>query len=324
MRGEDAGEIISEEGDIPLSPKDVFEQYNANWWEGGQNVKVGESFTPRRLDTPLDKIVRSYGGRRSHTQTERKRGRYVQSRPANGNTYDLAFDATLRAAAPFQKKREQEENGNNVAFHIKPGDYMRKVRVRRAANLILFVVDASWSMAVAERMSATKGAIMSLLTDAYQRRDRVGLIVFQKDRATLVMPPTNSVQLAQRALSNIPVGGKTPLSAGLQMALEIVERESVLHPEIMPLLIILTDGAGNVPMGSYAPLEESHRIADEILKKDIPSIVINMESATYDQGLAQELANHLDAPCLSITELKAEHLYRAVRQASNELQKSEK
>jgi magnesium chelatase subunit D len=324
MRGEDAGEIISEEGDVPLSPKDVFDQYNANWWEGGQNVKIGESFTPRRLDTPLDKMVRSYGGRRSHTQTERKRGRYVQSRPANGNTYDLAFDATLRAAAPFQKKRKQEENENDVAFHIKPGDYMRKVRVRRAANLILFVVDASWSMAVAERMSATKGAIMSLLTDAYQRRDRVGLIVFQKDRATLVMPPTNSVQLAQRALTNIPVGGKTPLSAGLQMALEIVNRESILHPEIMPLLIVLTDGAGNVPMGSYAPLEESHRIAEEIAKKEIPSIVINMESATYDQGLAQELANHLDSPCLSITELKAEHLYRAVRQASNDLQKSEK
>lgn len=323
MRGEDAGEIVSEEGDVPLSPKDVFDQYNANWWDGGQNAKIGESFTPRRLDTPLDKMVRTYGGRRSQTQTERKRGRYVQSRPANGKTYDLAFDATLRAAAPFQKKRKQEENGNDVAFHIKPGDYMRKVRVRRAANLILFVVDASWSMAVAERMSATKGAIMSLLTDAYQRRDRVGLIVFQKDRATLVMPPTNSVQLAQRALSNIPVGGKTPLSAGLQMAYDILERESVLHPEIMPLLIVLTDGAGNVPMGSYAPLEESHLIADEIAKKDIPSIVINMESATYDQGLAQELANHLDAPCLSITELKAEHLYRAVRQASNELQKGE-
>jgi len=267
-------------------------------------------------------MVRSYGGRRSRTQTDKKRGRYVQSRPANGNPFDLAFDATIRAAAPYQKKRK--EGQSELAFHVRPSDYMRKVRVRRAANLILFVVDASWSMAVAERMSATKGAIMSLLTDAYQRRDRVGLIVFQKDRATLVMPPTNSIQLAQRALSNIPVGGKTPLSAGLQMAADIIRRESVLHPDIMPLLIILTDGAGNVSMGNFAPLEESHQIADQIAKEDIPTVVINMESATYDQGLALELANHLIAPCLSISELKAEHLYMAVRQASEELKTPEK
>jgi magnesium chelatase subunit D len=98
----------------------------------------------------------------------------------------------------------------DVAFAVRREDYQRKVRVRRSANLILFLVDASWSMAVAERMSATKGAILSLLTDAYQRRDRVGLIVFQKDRATLVLPPTNSVLLAQRALADIPVGGKHP------------------------------------------------------------------------------------------------------------------
>lgn len=305
---------------MPVPPRDVFEQFNANWWEGGQKTKSTEAFVPRRLDTPLDKMVRSYGGRRSRTQTKRKRGRYIQARPANGRTSDLAFDATLRAAAPFQEQRKKKND--KVAFHVRPSDYMRKVRVRRAANLILFVVDASWSMAVAERMSATKGAIMSLLTDAYQRRDRVGLIVFQKDRATLIMPPTNSVQLAQRALSNIPVGGKTPLSAGLQMASDILDREMVLHPDVMPLLMVLTDGAGNVSLGQAAPLEESHAIADQIAKKDITSIVINMESATYDQGLAAVLADHLKAPCLSISDLKAEHLYATVRQASQTLKAS--
>ncbi len=321
--GEESGDLPEQEGDVPLSPKDIFDQYNANWWEGGQKIKVGEAFTPRRLDTPLDKIVRNYGGRRSRTKTDRKRGRYIQARPANGKTNDLAFDATIRAAAPFQKKRKEDENRYNVAFHVKPGDYMRKVRVRRAANMILFVVDASWSMAVAERMSATKGAIMSLLTDAYQRRDRVGLIVFQKDRATLVMPPTNSIQLAQKALRNIPVGGKTPLSAGLQLALDILRKEAILHPDVMPLLIVLTDGAGNVAIGNYAPLEEAHLIAERIAQDDVPAIVINMESATYDQGLALELANHLEAPCLSISDLKAEHLYMAVRQASDELKRSD-
>ncbi len=94
---------------------------------------------------------------------------------------------------PLPSRRERLIYRQRVAFSIRPSDFQRKVRVRRSANLVLFLVDASWSMAVAERMSATKGAILSLLTDAYQRRDRVGLIVFQKDRATLVLPPTHSV-----------------------------------------------------------------------------------------------------------------------------------
>ena len=139
----------------------------------------------------------------------------------------------------------------------KTSDLQRKIRVRRSANLILFVVDASWSMAVAERMDATKGAIMSLLTDAYQRRDRVGLIVFQKDRALLVLPPTNSVMLAKKALADIPVGGKTPLSAGLMLAYEVFQKERISHPDVMPLMILLTDGAGNVSMTNLPPAGRS-------------------------------------------------------------------
>jgi magnesium chelatase subunit D len=155
-----------------------------------------------------------------------------------------------------------------VAFAIETDDLQRKVRVRRAANLVLFVVDASWSMAVAERMAATKGAILSLLTDAYQRRDRVGLVVFQKDRANLILPPTNSVQLAQRALADIPVGGKTPLSAGLFLAHEVIQREKRLHPDVMPLMMLLTDGAGNVSMSDEAPQNEAHKLADQIALDD--------------------------------------------------------
>ncbi|HLE15777.1 MAG TPA: VWA domain-containing protein [Anaerolineales bacterium] len=188
------------------------------------------------------------------------------------------------------------------------------MRVKRTANMVLFVVDASWSMAVAERMAATKGAILSLLTDAYQRRDRVGLIVFQKDRATMVLPPTNSIQLARLALMEIPVGGKTPLSAGLYLAYQIITRERSLHPDVLPLLILLTDGAGNVSMSGLPPQEESHRIAERIADDNIRCVVVNMEHAAFDQGLAQSLADHLTAPCYTLGELKAENLYRAVRE----------
>lgn len=266
---------------------------------------------PRKLDTPLDKLTRKNAGRRSRTRTDRKRGRYIMSRPANGST-DIAFDATIRAAAPFQKNRA--ERLKHVAFAIEKHDLQRKIRVKRMANLVLFVVDASWSMAVAERMNATKGAILSLLADAYQRRDRVGLIVFNKDRANLVLPPTNSIQLAQRALVEIPVGGKTPLSAGMLMAVDVLRREKQLHPDVEPLLIILTDGAGNVSIGTMAPNEEAYHFADIIAVDKIKSLVINMEHAAFDQGLAQKLADRLEAPCFSLGEIKAENLYHTVKQ----------
>lgn len=311
------GEPSPEQNSAEPVVQNVFETQSANWWKGGQTVRVGEQFETRRLDTPLDKMMRSHGGKRSQTRTERKRGRYVQSRPAQGDTSDIAFDATLRAAAPFQKQRKKEPA--KVAFVVKPNDYMKKVRVRRASNLVLFLVDASWSMAVAERMTATKGAIVSLLTDAYQRRDRVGLIVFQKDRATLVLPPTNSVLLAKKALTDIPVGGKTPLSAGLQMAYDILRREKLLHPDIMPLLLVLTDGAGNVSMGHLPPQEEAFQLADLIAAENIHSVVVNMEHAAFDQGLAQGLADHLKAPCYTITDLKAENLYVTVRKEMNQV-----
>lgn len=292
-------------------PQEVFDKGNAHWWEGGQNVRPSETFTPRKIDNPLDKITRRQSGRRSRTHTERKRGRYIQARPAGEDKSDIAFDATFRAAAPHQKKRVKQRE--QVAFAIQPQDLQRKVRVKRTANLVLFVVDASWSMAVAERMSATKGAILSLLTDAYQRRDRVGLIVFQKDRANLILPPTSSVELARRALADIPVGGKTPLSAGLFLAHDVVTREKRLHPDVMPLLILLTDGAGNVAMGDASPQREAHELADQIAGDEIRCVVINMEHSAFDQGLANSLAEHLKSPCYTLGQLRAENLYEAVR-----------
>jgi magnesium chelatase subunit D len=275
-------------------------------------VPVGPKFRPRRLQTPLDRLTRRTAGRRSFTRTDRKRGRYVQARPANERSNDIAFDATLRAAAPFQLRR-QSSGDNGMAFAIRRSDLQRKVRVRRAANLILFVVDASWSMAAAERMAATKGAIMSLLQDAYQRRDQVGLVIFQKTRARLALRPTSSVELAQEALKEIPVGGKTPLSSGLLLAYRVISREMRLNPQLMPLLILLTDGAGNVAVTDVPPREEALRVAAMVSHKQIRSVVINMEHPSFDRGLAQELAEALDAPCYCLPELHAQALYRTVQ-----------
>ena len=269
---------------------------------------IGASFPTRKLQTPIDRLTRSRAGKRSFTRTDRKRGHYVQARPAHGDTHDIAFDATVRAAAPFQAQRPHDQ----TVLSIEMDDLQRKVRVRRSSNLILFVVDASWSMAAAERMEATKGAIMSLLLDAYQRRDQVGLVVFQKEEARLVLPPTSSVELAQHALADVPVGGKTPLSAGLLMAHRVLSQQLRLNPETMPLMILLTDGAGNVSMTNLPAQEEAHRVARVIHTAGIRSIVINMEHASFDRGLAQALAAELDGPCYTLHQLRAETLYRTV------------
>ncbi len=274
-------------------------------------VDIGPVFKPRRLSTPLDRLTRSTAGKRSLTRTRRKRGRYVQSRPANGKPDDLALDATLRHAALSRTREPTAEPEPGI--RLKKSDWQKKVRVRRAANLILFVVDASWSMAASERIEATKGAIFSLLTDAYKRRDQVGLVVFQREDARLELAPTSSVELAKEALKDIPVGGKTPLSAGLVLAYRVIQQARRKDPEVMPLMILLTDGAGNVSLTRLPPQEEALRVARLIARSGIRSVVINMEHPSFDRGLTQELADALKGPCYTLRELRAQELYQTVR-----------
>ncbi len=283
-------------------------------------IAVGQTFQSKRLDTPLDKLARQKAGRRSVTRTDRKRGRYIKSRPAGAKPQDIAFDATLRSAAVYQQQRRAEAAANagpRLALELRKQDLQRKIRVRRANNLILFVVDASWSMAASERMEATKGAIMSLLMDAYQRRDQVGLVVFQKERARLVLPPTSSVDLASRALRDIPVGGKTPLSSGLMLAYRICEGARRRDPEVRPLIILLTDGAGNVSMTGIPAQEEALHIARSMHQAHFNSVVVNMEHVAFDRGLADALASAMGAPCFNLPELAAESLVRTVRAGMN-------
>ena len=270
---------------------------------------VGSEFMPRKLKTPLDSMSRKGAGRRSYTVTRRKRGRYIYARPANGDYADIALDATVRSAAPFQGQRDH----SRTAIAIASNDIQRKVRVSKAANLVVFAVDASWSMAAAERMEATKGAIMSLLVDAYQKRDRVSMVSFQRDKAELILPPTSSVEMAKQALKEIPVGGKTPLSAGLLLSFQVIDREKRQNEELMPLMILLTDGAGNVSMTGMPPYDEALIVADMFVEKAYRAVVINTEHQSLDRGLAQELANKLKAPCYTLTDLRAESLYRTVR-----------
>ncbi len=244
---------------------------------------------------------RKAGGRRTRTKTERKQGRYITSRIPRGELTDVAFDATLRAAAPYQKQRRRP----NVrrAVMLEKVDLREKVRVRRTRNAVCFVVDASWSMAAETRMQATKAAVLSLLRDAYQRRDLVGLVSFARDKATVLLPLTNSVEMAQRRLKTMPTGGKTPLSRGMLVGFEMLAKARLRDKEILPLMVLLTDGHANVGMTNQPPQQEAYQLAEFIASQNIPAVVIDTELPNFYRGLAKELADRMKASYYQLEEL---------------------
>ncbi len=287
---------------------------------GGAEYKADAIFKPRRLEATPDRAQRRAPGRRSRTRTTRKQGRYITSRRADRVT-DLALDATLREAAIYQRKRRTELMHTIAAPHhrrpkilIKRADLRQKVRVRRTRNAVCFVVDASWSMAAEERMQATKAAVLSLLRDAYQRRDQVGLVSFQRDYARVLLPLTNSVELAQRRLQTMPTGGKTPLSRGMLTAFELLERARRRDAEVVPLMVLLTDGQANVAISDLPPQQEAYRIAEMIAERRIHAIVIDTEHPNFDRGLSRQLARCLQGVYYRLEDLREEGLARAVRQ----------
>ncbi|MDA0262792.1 MAG: putative cobaltochelatase [Chloroflexi bacterium] len=278
-----------------------------------EQFEVGDPYAVRSLDLkPPDQRSRRASGRRNVTISDSSAGRYVRSRQPEGKATGLALDATLRAAAPHQLGRRSSSQSANAVL-VEPQDIRDKVRENKAGSLVLFVVDASGSMGAQRRMVAVKGAIMSLLLDAYQRRDRVGLISFRGTQSSLLLPPTNSVDLAQVHLKDMPTGGRTPLSAGLFKALEIVETERIKDRDVMPLLVLLSDGRGNVAQGQDSPLDEASVAAGIIGEGKIPSVVVDTESGFIKLGMIQPIATAMGAQYLKLEDLRADNLAEAVR-----------
>ncbi|MCX6016384.1 MAG: VWA domain-containing protein [Chloroflexales bacterium] len=294
---------------------DQGSQSNNEQGGGEKAFKAQEMFKPKRLEGQRDRKERSSPGRRSRTRTTRKQGRYVTSRVARRVT-DLALDATLRYAAPMQPGRRAAaiaEGKPSRPVMLLRSDLRQKVRVRKTRNAVCFVVDASWSMAADERMRATKNAVLSLLRDAYQRRDRVGLVSFQRDYATLLLPLTNSVEMAQKMLQTMPTGGRTPLSRGLMMGYEVLKRALRHDSEVVPLMVILTDGQANVAMTDLPPQVESYSIADFIATEKIRSVVIDTEHPVFERGLSKQLALHLKGNYYRLDDLREGGLVDLVR-----------
>lgn len=272
---------------------------------------AGDTFRVKRMPMERDRILRKGSGRRSRARTSSKAGRYIMS-TMQRKTNDLALDATLRAAAPYQQRRNRQD----VAIAIEKSDIREKIREKRVGNFIVFVVDASGSMGAGKRMIETKGAILSLLLDAYQKRDKVALVAFKGEHAEVLLPPTSSIELAHKLLEELPTGGKTPLYHGISLGYQIIQSYFRKDPHIYPLLILISDGKANVSQYGGKPLSEAMEMAKEI-KNDtrVNTAVVDVEKAgLISLGLAYQLSVQMGAGYFKIEDLKADTLLEVLQE----------
>ncbi|OBI80913.1 magnesium chelatase subunit D family protein [Mycobacterium sp. E740] len=194
-----------------------------------------------------------------------------------------------------------------------PGDVRRAIREGREGNLVIFVVDASGSMAARDRMSAVGGATLSLLRDAYQRRDKVAVVTFRQQTAQVLLPPTSSVHIASRRLARFDTGGKTPLAQGLLAARDLVVREKARDRARRSLVVVLTDGRAT---GGPDPVGRARQAAARLVAEGAAAVVVDCETSYVRLGLAAELAEQLGAPAVRLAQLRADNLTDVVRTAA--------
>ncbi|MCW2725753.1 MAG: chelatase, partial [Frankiales bacterium] len=269
---------------------------------GEQSAAPGATFTPLTLRVPGVNRRAGAAGRRS--RTEGGSGRLTGARLPAGRLEHLHLAATLRAAAPHQRNRGRAGSG----VVLRRTDLREAVREGREGNLVLFVVDASGSMAARQRMTAVKGAVLSLLMDAYQRRDKVAMITFRGQGAELVLPPTSSVEAAAARLSGLSTGGRTPLSAGLARAAELLTVEAVRDPARRALVVVVTDGRHT--SGPAPELAAAH-----LSRTGAACVVVDCESGPVRLGMAGDLGHALGGVALRLDELSADALASVARAA---------
>ncbi|WP_030347052.1 putative cobaltochelatase [Streptomyces sp. NRRL S-1022] len=293
-RGDGAGDARPEAGEGGQPQPSGAQEQSA--------VRAAEPFRTKVLSVPG--IGEGAAGRRSRARTEH--GRTTGARRPRGALTKLHLAATVQAAAPHQRARGRSGPG----LVIRRDDLRQAAREGREGNLVLFVVDASGSMAARQRMSAVKGAVLSLLLDAYQRRDKVGLVTFRGSAADVALPPTSSVDAAAARLESLPTGGRTPLAAGLLKAHEVLRVERLRDPARRALLVVVTDGRAT---GGPEPVALAGRAARLFAAGQVASVVVDCESGPVRLGLAGQLAGELGGTAVTLDELRADSIAGLVK-----------
>ena len=244
------------------------------------------------------------GGRRSNVEADR--GRLVADRVPDGPVSSLALAATVRAGAARRA-------AHPASAALEASDLREAVRQARAGNLLVLAVDASGSMGAERRMEAAKGAVLGLLLDAYQRRDRVAMVTFGGSGAHVVLRPTGSVEVARARLGEVPTGGRTPLAAGITTALDVADAGAgAAH---RPLLVLVSDGRATAGPAGTDPVEAAERAAATVRRRGVDAVVVDAEDGAGRLGLARRLAEAMGARYLALSELSAGALEGAIRRA---------
>lgn len=271
--------------------------------QGSSKASTRSSAPPSAVFRTRALVVPGVGegapGRRSRARN--RTGTPIAATAEPGAGHGLHMFATLLATAGRQP-------GAGLP-RPRPEDIRRAVREGREGNLVLFVVDASGSMAARDRMSAVTGATLSLLRDAYQRRDKVAVITFRQQDARVLLPPTTSVHIASRRLARFDTGGKTPLAQGLMAARDLVVREKARDRARRSLVVVLTDGRAT---GGPDPLGRTRQAAAALVAEGAAAVVVDCETSFVRLGLAGQLAEQLGAPAVRLEQLRAAELTRLV------------
>ncbi len=261
-----------------------------------------------------ERKARQAGGKKAASSAGASRGRYARSAPPDGafTGGDIAVDATLRAAAPHQNKVKKDPG-----IEVRPEHIRVKKRKHPSGATILFVVDASGSMAASRRMAAAKGAVVSLLQDAYKQRNRVALIAFRDTGAEILLQPTDNVDAAHSQLKDLPTGGRTPLAHGLARTLELSRQAGQRDPGRHIMAVLLSDGKANVAFGTNGednPFDEAAGLARQVVLAGIELLVLDTEDDFLALGLAAKLAETAGADYLKLSRIEADAVETAVRE----------
>jgi magnesium chelatase subunit D len=262
--------------------------------------------------SPDQERSQSRHGRREKVLSLDCTGRYARSRIIEDRPHDIALDASIRAAAPYQIHRDRR----GLAIALEPQDLREKVRERGRGTTILFLVDASGSIGARRRMVMVKGAILSMLNEAYLKRDRIGLMAFRREAVELLLPPTRSVSLAYKKLGELPTGGRTPLSLALTRAHNLMLAQARLFQGESCHVILVTDGRANVPLKDEEAMSEVLALAKNVRSPSYKWTVVDTGSSHLGMDNALRLAEALDAAYFRLDDLSAERLAERVRVVS--------